>query len=485
MNFLKRALLAVSRRKGKSVILFVIFAVIANMILAGFAIQHATQYAGVLARQKLGGQLTLMFDRQGAMQKAQAAGEQRPRIQSEPVTEDMAKMIAKDKNILGYNYVVNTNGIADGFKPVASTNDKQQDNTGNNQIPKKGINSQGNDFVMPDVTVTGVSASALVDTFKNGEAKIIDGRAITSDDADKKVALIEKNLAEQNGLKVKDKIKIKAIESDDEVELSIIGIYEISASTSSDGQGMGGFAFIEPNNKIFADYKSAIPLKTSKTDTGITQGGIDSAVFFVDDPSNIDKVKADAKLLNIDWSKYTLDANDSAYKQMVGPIDNIASLSMMVVYIVAIAGALILALILMLSIKERMYETGVLLSMGEGKLKIIGQYVVEALLIAALAFSLSTISGKFIAQGVGNMLLDREIKVEQQQAADGFNSARGFMGGRMNRQNYQPIENLDIQINTSEVGKMSVAGLIILLAGTVFPATTIMRYKPKAILTKA
>ncbi|MDP4180275.1 MAG: ABC transporter permease [Bacillota bacterium] len=485
MNFLKRAFLAVTRKKGKSLIMFVIFVAIANMVLAGLAIQHATQSAGDLARQKLGGQLTLMFDRQSAMQKARASGEQRPRIQSEPITEDMAKMVANNKNILGYNYVVNANGIADGFTSVASTEDnQQQSNSANNQEQRR-ANGQGSDFVMPDVSVTGVSSSDMADSFKNGDAKIISGRGITIDDADKKVVLIEKNLADQNSLKIGSKIKVKAPRSDNEVEYTVVGIYQASASTSSNTQGMGGFSFIEPYNRIYADYKSAITLKEAKTDTGITQGGIDQAVFFVDDPSNIEKVKADSKALNIDWTKYTLDANDTAYKQMMGPIDNVASFSMIVVYIVAIAGALILGLILILSIKERMYETGVLLSMGEGKLKIIGQYVTEALLVAVLAFGISTISGKFIAQGVGNLLLDREIKVEQQQAADGFNNGRGFMGGRMNTQNYQPINSLNIDISSSEIGKMSAAGILILLAGTVLPATTVMRFKPKTILTKA
>lgn len=207
MNFLKRAILAVTRRKGKSVIMFVIFAAIANMVLAGLAIQHATEYASVLARQKLGGQLTLSFNMQNAFQQARAAGGQRPNIQREPVTEDMVKMVAGQKNIVGYNNIVNTNGTAEGFTAVTTDNQTQQDNpTSGDQSDRPGgfggnFGSGGN-FVMPDVTVTGVFSSKLVDTFSNGDAKVLSGRAITPADADKKVAVIEKNLADQNGLKV-------------------------------------------------------------------------------------------------------------------------------------------------------------------------------------------------------------------------------------------------------------------------------------------
>ncbi len=488
MNFFKRAIFAVTRKKGRSLIMFVIFASIANMVLAGLAIQHATDYASVLARQKLGSQLTLMFDRQAAMQKARESGEQRPRIQSEPITEEMAKTVSGISHITGYNFVVNANGVADGFEPVETSQDNQQQNfAGSDRMQRSGGPSQDASFVMPDVSVTGVLSSSLVNAFSKGEAKIIDGRAITAEDAGKKVVLIEKNLAEQNSLKVGSKIKVKATRTDDTVEFTIAGIYETTNTDSSSlNQNMGDFSFTDSYNRIYADYTSAVALKAEKTDSGITQGGIDQAVFFVDDPQNVEKVKDEAKALNIDWTKYTLDANESAYKQMIEPIENVASFSMMVVYIVAIAGALILALVLMLSVKERMYETGVLLSMGEGKLKIIGQYVAEALLIAVLAFGLSAVSGKYIAQGVGNMLLEREIKVEQ-QAAKNYGDGRGFgqfQGGRSEKQNYKAIDSLKIDISASEVGKMSAAGVIILLAGTILPATTIMRYKPKAILTK-
>lgn len=492
MSFIKRALLAVTRRKGKSFILFIIFAAIANMVLAGLAIQHATDYASVLARQKLGGQLTLRYDMQSAMQKARTAGEQRPRIQVEPITEDMAKMLASQKNIINSNYVVNTNGMAVGFKPVVTDQGTEQNNTTtDNQSQKRGGSAQGGDFVVPDVTVTGVSSSALIDSFSNGDAKMVDGRQITIEDADKKVAMIEKNLADQNALKVGGKIKIKAARSEDAVEYSIVGIYQTSATSSTEGQRMGNMPFTEPYNKIFVDYKSAIPLKNSTTDTGLTTGGIDSAVFYVDDPKNIDTVKTDAKAMNIDWSKFTLDANDQAYKQMMGPIENVASFSMTVVYIVAIAGAVILALILMLSIKERMYETGVLLSMGEGKLKIIGQYVVEVLLIAIVAFSLSACSGKFIAQGVGNTLLQREITVSQDQSTNNAGAGRWagqMQGGQFSNlldRGYQAINSVNVQITKEEVEKTSAAGLLIIIVGTILPASTIMRYKPKTILTKA
>lgn len=50
---------------------------------------------------------------------------------------------------------------------------------------------------------------------------------------------------------------------------------------------------------------------------------------------------------------------------MSAPIENIASISKIVIYVVSIAGAVILGLIITLSIKERRKEIGILLSIGE------------------------------------------------------------------------------------------------------------------------
>lgn len=506
MNFLKRALIAVTRRKGKSFIMFIIFAAIANMVLAGLAIQHATESASVLARQKLGGQLTLRFNTENAMEKARAeGGGQRIRVKPEPITEDMVKMVADQKNIVDYNYIVNANGLAQEFEPVVTEDDHQQDSENNTMNRSGGFGGGivigggfGGNFVMPDVTVTGVSSSDMVDVFKNGDAKMISGRAITTSDANKKVALIEKNLAEQNELKVGDKIKVEATRADDTVEYSIVGIYESTGSSSSTGQGFANMSFTEPYNRIFVDYKSALPLKSVTTDSGTEAGGIDQAVFYVDDPKNIEQVEADAKAMNIDWTQYTLDANEAAYQQMIGPIENVASFSMTVVYIVAIAGAVILALILILSIKERMYETGVLLSMGEGKMKVVAQYVAEVLIIAIVAFTLSAFTGQVIAQGVGDTLLQREVAVSQEQGnTSGFQGNRegpgggmvrmpgGLFGGRSAQVQVEAIDSIDVTITPEEVEKMVGAGLLIIIAGTILPAASVMRFKPKTILTKA
>ncbi len=43
MNFIKRAILSMKKRKGTSLILMVVFLIVTNLVLAGFTIQNASK----------------------------------------------------------------------------------------------------------------------------------------------------------------------------------------------------------------------------------------------------------------------------------------------------------------------------------------------------------------------------------------------------------------------------------------------------------
>uniref|UniRef100_UPI003736B668 hypothetical protein n=1 Tax=Cytobacillus oceanisediminis TaxID=665099 RepID=UPI003736B668 len=55
-------------------------------------------------------------------------------------------------------------------------------------------------------------------------------------------------------------------------------------------------------------------------------------------------IDQDKRESSIDFETFKLDADDQLYQQMVGPIENVASFSNNIVYLVSIAGAIILVL---------------------------------------------------------------------------------------------------------------------------------------------
>lgn len=247
MNFIKRAWFAVIRKPSRTIIMLIIFAAIANLVLTGFAIQHATEKASVLARQKLGGTLTLEFDMQSAMEQARSqnqgttnseTGRMQFNITREPVTEAMAKTVAKQKNIIDYNIIVDTYAMAKDFSPVvtsttssASTASNQQNQFGGND-PFGGNNQTGQQqsATVPDVTVVGLNSTQAYDAFSNG-ATLVSGRHITEADKGKHVVMIEQNLATQDKLTVGKTITMTAQDSSTQIKYTIVGIYK-AADTS-------------------------------------------------------------------------------------------------------------------------------------------------------------------------------------------------------------------------------------------------------------
>jgi putative ABC transport system permease protein len=72
----------------------------------------------------------------------------------------------------------------------------------------------------------------------------------------------------------------------------------------------------------------------------------------------------------------------------------------------------------MLALKDRKYEIGVLLSIGEKKLKIILQLVLEIIIPVIIAFSISIATGAIASQQIGNIMLQTENQVQQNISAD-------------------------------------------------------------------
>lgn len=480
MNFLKRAMLSVFARKAKAFVIFAIFLIVANLVLAGFAIQSATVKAGELARQKLGGSVTLQPDMEKIMNKQATSGQMegsRQRLRVDPIAEEDAKQLISLEHVEAYNFLANGFALANGFHPVETEDANTADAGPGGKVVIGGMPNG----VQPDTMLSGVLSTDLLDSFNNGTDKIIAGRGIQPEDVGQSVAVIEKQLAETNELKVGDKIKLDGMREGSHTELEIVGIYQ---TTNTDA--MAGMTMSHPSNNIYVPYTAVGPLKPNAEEGKVT---LNSAVYYLDDPKHIDAFKEAAQKTSIDFDTYMLDANDSLYQQMVGPIENVASFSDLIIYLVTIAGSIILGLIVMNSIKERRYEMGVLLSIGEKRIKLVGQFLAEILVIAILAFGLSAFTGDAIAQAAGNKLVQQEIAAAKEQEAQQPKQRMIRMGmGALKQQNNieaAAIDQLDVHVTPVELGKLGLVGLLISIAATLIPSLSILRLHPKVILSKS
>lgn len=499
MNFFKRAWLSMKARKGRSILQLIIFTVVCVLILSGFTIQSAADKASELAREQLGGTVTLTVDREKQMQamRDEAASsdssstESKPQFESSPIDVSDANELAKLNHVASYNYYSSTQALASGFDPIESSGDTSSSNdesstTAETQGPGGG--QGGPQMVDADLSISGLLDSATSTDFEAGTSELTSGVAITSADKDKNVAMVEENLAEENDWKVGDSFTVTSSDGNTKVTLKIVGIYKTTDSGSDLAQN---FSFLNPYNKVYVPYTVANTIKGSDY-----KNTVDSAVYTMDDAANISAFEKEAKKVDsIDWDTFKLDANDTLYQQMIGPINSVASFSKNVVYIVSIAGALILGLLVMMQVRDRKYEMGVLLAIGEKRGKLIAQFFVEILIVALVSFGLAAASSHYVAQLAGNQLLAQQNSSTNETTTSTENRGPGGGGGQGGpggfgqsvsnlTKNTEQIKELDIQVTLEDMLKMGGIGIGIAFISVLLPATLVLRMNPKTILTK-
>ncbi|ELT7861295.1 ABC transporter permease [Listeria monocytogenes] len=498
MNFFKRAWLSMKARKGRSVLQLIIFTVVCVLILSGFTIQSAADKASELAREQLGGTVTLTVDREKQMQTMReeasssdsSSTESKPQFQSSPIDVSDANDLAKLNHVASYNYYSSTQALASGFDPIESSGDTSSSNddsstTAETQGPGGG--QGGPQMVDADLSISGLLDSATSTDFEAGTSELTSGVAITSADKDKNVAMVEENLAEENDWKVGDSFTVTSSDGNTKVTLKIVGIYKTTDSGSDMAQN---FSFLNPYNKVYVPYTVANTIKGSDY-----KNTVDSAVYTMDDAANISAFEKEAKKVDsIDWDTFKLDANDTLYQQMIGPINSVASFSKNVVYIVSIAGALILGLLVMMQVRDRKYEMGVLLAIGEKRGKLIAQFFVEILIVALVSFGLAAASSHYVAQLAGNQLLAQQnsstnettTSTENRGPGGGGQGGPGGFGESVSNltKNTEQIKELDIQVTLEDMLKMGGIGIGIAFISVLLPAALVLRMNPKTILTK-
>ncbi|MTD39099.1 FtsX-like permease family protein [Erwinia sp. CPCC 100877] len=508
MNFIKRALLSMKAKKGRTFLLCAVFTAILIFVLAGLTIQSAALTATENAKKSVGATVTLSANREKAMQKSQDSDE-RPDPGSfslTPVSIEDAEKIAALDNVKSYSFLASTSASAgDGITPISNDTDdttasestsEQDSETAQGQSPDQG--GRGGDPMQTmnqsDFQISGVLDLSMLSDFSEGTAKITSGEAISEADKDTNNVVIEQSLAEANELKVGDKFKIT--DSEDETktyELVIKGIYE----TSENGDSMGmRFNFLNPANTLYTSYTFANTLKGDDA-----KNTIDSASYTLEDPKEMDSfVKAAEKL--IDTDSFSLQTNDQAYQQMLQPLNNVASFAKNIVILVAAAGVIILTLIVMMTIRERRFEIGVLLSLGESRFKVVLQFFSEMIVCMLFALVIAGFSGNIVGNVVGEQLINQQTtnsnSGNDQKAPDGMNAqdgqtGRGPGGGGMqggmgslgpsSKENAQAIKKLNISVKPAEIATLAGLGLLISFFSILLSSIGILRLQPKKILT--
>ncbi|OJG28079.1 hypothetical protein RU98_GL001327 [Enterococcus caccae] len=490
-------------KKGRTLLLCAVFSAILIFILAGLTIQSAALSAIENAKKSVGATVTLSANRATAMETDRGdRNEGKPDPDSfslTPVSLADAQKIAGLDNVKAYSlFSSSAAGASDGITPISNTTESETTNNDTNtEQGTSGRSAQEGESMggapmqsmkQSDFQVSGVMNLSMLSDFSDGVAEVVEGEAISEADEETNHVVIEQSLADANELKIGSTFKLTSPEDDTKTyELKVKGIY----NTSENGDSMGMmFNLLNPANTLYTSYTFANTLKG-----GDTKGTIDSAFYTLEDPKQMNSfVEAAEKLINTE--NLSLQTNDKAYQQMLQPLTNVSSFARNIVILVAIAGIIILTLIVMMTIRERRYEIGVLLSLGESRFKVILQFFSEIMLCMFVALMIATFSGNIIGNIVGEQLIGQQTEVAQQAENNQDKiGARGNQGqegpsrggingmGTSSKEAAETIKELNIAVQPKEVATLGGLGLLISFCSIVLSSIGILRLQPKKILT--
>ncbi len=480
MGTIKRAFLYVARKKGKSILLFFILLIMSTFVLTGLSTQKASQEAQKNLREALGGEfyVSVELSESNPYFRRVDDGEGALDLYTElPVTRDMINAIMEIGGIEKYDASAQT---------LVSTN--LTIFPGN--VPLKG---ELNNKVYAR-TVAGTENNSF---FQSGIMELAEGKHITGNESN--AAVISRDMADQNNLRIGDSISLQA---DEEAEVKIIGIYEIR---KPDPAFTSVVTYEKLENQIFIDTSALQSL------FGDMPMGFYEAAFSVYDPAQLDSIMAEVKGLSaIDWRAFKVAADNQTYLDAAAPLQKLQALVSSTIWVIALVSAVILSLILTMWGRSRIHETGVFLSLGIGKMRIIGQYLAEVLMIAVIAFGCSYFTSNSVAGRLANGLLQQNIPASEEQAAgvtitkkDGFSEDvvvsikdDAALSDMPSGQDTVPdvevsvdgaeadTEQISVTIDFYNMLQLYLIGIIVIILSVGISSLSVMRLKPREILSK-
>ena len=252
--------------------------------------------------------------------------------------------------------------------------------------------------------------------FNSGVFSLKEGRHINKDDVDK--ILVHSDFAKKNNLKLKDKVSLQLINMTKnkttvkEHKFEIVGIF-----TGKKQEKYTGLSSDFSENMMFTDYKSSQKALNTQKDI------VNKLTIFASSPKEMKTTITKIKKIQVDWSKYTISKNNNAYKEALDALNGVKDIIKIMTYSIMIGGSVILSLILILWLRERIYEIGILLSIGISKLEIIAQFILELLLVSLPSILMSLIFGNLILRQIASGFIssDDTVSITSKFLNDGYN----------------------------------------------------------------
>lgn len=293
--------------------------------------------------------------------------------------------------------------------------------------------------------------------FSSGVFTIKEGKNIGEND--KNSIIVHEEFAKQNNLKLGDEVELELLDIEKSGKTKSHKFKIIGTFTGKKQETYTGLSSDFSENMVFVDYSTSQEILNKSENNKIAN----KILMYSGSAESTDLALNKLKELKIDESKYFVEKDSNAFEESLESVSGIKHIIKIMTYSIMLGGMVVLSLILILWLRERIYEIGIFLSIGISKIQIIMQFIFELIFISIP----SIISSLFL----GNVLLKVIV--------DGFVNSEDSMisGGSL-------INNSSFTLNITTLGQSYLILISIIVLSVVFASSLILIKKPKEILSK-
>ena len=434
MNFFRRAVLYCRRQKIRSILLLLVFTLLTSAALIALSAGHAAAEGTDEVKKAVGASIHMEID--SGNTDLYGSGSENEwgtayQYNGDYITQEVIDAVSRVDGVV--NYSAESEG---GYYGAAVDFEYF---SGAFNIDYTGGYGQS-------VPYTVTLNSEWSANFLNGTYTLEEGRHITPEDS--YAVLISKELADKNGLSAGDSITLYSLDSRREDTFQVVGIFSGTEGMAKDAMMADGI----PANQGYIDMNS---YQKIFDETTLEPGSVD---IYVDSAENVqDILKTIQNLPEISDKTFTYSTDTENFDLISNPLSSIRTMVNTAVIVIAVTGAGLIALLLILWTRGRKREAGILMATGRSRLEIVLQFLTENLLLAIPAAAASFGLTALLADKAGAYLVS-------QTAGD----AAG----------------LHAAIHSTDIAAVYGIGALILILAVLLAAATVIRYNPGEVLSQ-
>lgn len=298
----------------------------------------------------------------------------------------------------------------------------------------------------PPVTLLGTNTPTNLSTTQGGGTFTLKSGSVFSATSNDNVAILGTTLATKNSLTVGSTFTAYG------TTITVSGIFD-SGNTFS-------------NNQVIMPLASVQRLSSQV-------GDITSATLSIDSVANVASATTAAEKILGTTADVTNDALQA--QNSIAPLQNIQTISLYSLIGAVGAGSVIILLTMIMIVRERRREIGVIKAIGASNLKVMFQFMVEATTLTTLGAVVGIVIGFVAGNPITNLLVTNSVS--SSTAATGSGVVRRGFGGLRNS-----VSHVQAAVGWTIILDGLVAALIISLIGSALASYFISKIRPAEVM---